>query len=119
MAQDKSEKEIAIEEEKRQALKDDEQLKEIAEDLKLYGDAEVFSKSTGGQKIIKSLETDVLDATILLTVRYKTAEHIELIALCAALESKIDLLRRMTQAGKKKDEALENFNNRMKEILGE
>ena len=116
---DKTEKEIAIEETKRQALQEDEQLKNIAEDLKLYGDAEVFSRSAGGQKIIKSLEMDVLDATLLLTVKYKTAGHIELIALCAALETKIELLRRMTQAGKKKDEALSDFNNRMKEILGE
>lgn len=116
---EKTEKEVELEIAKQEALKNDEQLKNIAEDLKLYGDAEVFSKSSGGQKIIKSLEVDVLDATLLLTAKYKTAGHIELISLCAALETKMDLLRRMTQAGKKKDEALESFKNRMKEILGE
>ena len=116
---EKTEKEVEVEEAKKEALKNDEQLKNIAEDLKLYGDAEVFSKSTGGQKIIKSLEIDVLDATLLLTAKYKTASHIELISYCAALETKMDLLRRMTQAGKKKEEAIENFNNRMREILGE
>lgn len=116
---DKTEKEIELEESKKIAIKNDEQLKELGEDIKLYGDAEAFSKSAGGSKLIKSLEVDVVDATLLLTAKYKTATHIELIAYCAQLETKMDLLRRMTKAKANKEEAIANFNARLKEIIGE
>jgi hypothetical protein len=114
----KTEKEIELEAAKKDAIAHDEELGEIKDQISTYGEAEAFSKSAGGKKLIASLEVDVFDAVILLTSKYKTASHIELISFCAGLETKIDLLRRMTQAGKKKNEAIENFDKRLKEILG-
>lgn len=114
-----TEKDKEVAEAKKEVIQSDEQLKNIKEEIGVYGDAEAFSKSAGGKKLIMSLESDILDSVLVISVKYKTAAHTELIGLCASLESKLDLLRRMTQAGKKKEEALKSFDERLKEILGE
>lgn len=116
--EEQSEKDKLLEAEAQERIKKDEELNNIKEQIGDYGDVEAFSGSKGGQKIIKTMENDILDGLILITTKYKTVGHIELIALCASLENKIDLLRRMTQAKGKKEEAVKDFDKRLKELFG-
>lgn len=114
-----NEAEKAEQEKRNVIIGSDKELKDLNERVKVYAEIEAFSKSKGGEKLVKSLEFDITETVFKLTVAYKSGTHIELIALCSLLESKLDLLRRMTNSGKNKQDSIDGFNERLQKLLSQ
>ena len=81
---------------------------EIKDDIVSFKEIDAVALSKGGQKIISGLREDILSVTQSLTRDYKTATHMELVALCADLGAKLSLFQILTNA-KKNIQALEEI----------
>lgn len=61
----------------------------------------ILAESDGGKVVIKTSLTDITNSIEQLASAYKEASHIELIRLCADLNSRLSLYRALTRAEKK------------------
>lgn len=96
----------------------DEHLKEISDDLERYSEIEIFSKTKGGARLIKTLESDVIGAIDELCRKYKELSHIELLGVIIKLKERLDLCRTLRRAAGQKDGAKKAYDIRLKELLG-
>ena len=71
---------------------------EIKDEIVGYKEIDAITNTKGGKRLLKSIKEDVLSTAESLTREYKTATHMELIALCAGLESKLGLYKVLTKA---------------------
>jgi len=92
-------------------LKD--QIKEVKGDIKLYADLEAVKNSNGGKRILKGLGSDIVSAIDKLCQSYKTASHIEIIALIAGLDERLGIFRTLNRSSKNKEMA----KNELEELL--
>lgn len=84
--------------EERPDLKDDEQfMMLLAQADDLHG-IKTLVDTDGGKQLIKLLSADVLNGVHLLRSKYKEATHVELVAIIALLDSRVDLLRLLLNA---------------------
>jgi len=79
-----------------------EQIKETREDVKMYAELEAVKNSDGGKRILKGLGSDIIMAIDKLCGSYQTASHIELIALIAGLNDRLDIFRMLNRSSKNK-----------------
>ncbi len=79
-----------------------EQIKEVRDDVKMYADLEAVKNSNGGKRILKGLGADIVLAIDKLCQSYQTASHIELLAIIAGLNNRLDLFRTLNRSPKNK-----------------
>ncbi len=75
---------------------------ELRRDIQTYKDLETLALSAGGKILITSWRRDVVSAVDRLARGYRKLSHVELIALCAELEAKLDQLRALSRSGENK-----------------
>lgn len=88
---------------------------EIQKDIQKHSAIESMSKTEGGRLVISSLEKDILNTINIINSSFKTITHSELISLCAKMSEKTLLYKLMIGAEKKKNIALEDLHNFLKE----
>ena len=81
---------------------------EIKDDIVGFKEIDAIGHSKGGKRVIKGLKEDIVNTTAALARDYKTATHMEIVALCADLSAKLSVYRVLTNA-KKNIEALEDL----------
>jgi hypothetical protein len=83
-------------------LKDspNEDVKDLANETDKYFALEVLSESEGGKIVINSHIKDIVNTIDTLSAKYKALTHIEMVALCADMKTKIDVVRTLTRAKK-------------------
>lgn len=81
-------------------------VKAIAADLDAYASLDAVATSPGGQLLIKSHLKDVVSSVERLCNGYAgTLSHIEMIAICADMKSKLDMVQSLGRASMNKDDA--------------
>lgn len=81
------------------------EIKEIEQDIDKYAKLESVKLSQGGKLLIESLQTDILNCINELTGKYKEISHIELIAVIARLEARLNLLKTLERSEQNKQMA--------------
>lgn len=79
----------------------------IEEDIKTYSSLEAVKNSEGGKLILESLKKDIITGIDILSSKYKTATHIELLGTIASITEKLSLYRSISRSTKNKNLALE------------
>ena len=97
--------------------KNDEQLQEIEKDIKKYAKIAEIGTTEGGEQLIQRLGIDIVGAIDILTAKYKTLTHIELIAIISKLDVIIDIYRDLTRAEKNKVKEKKKYQERLKELI--
>jgi hypothetical protein len=85
-----------------------EEQKDIVQDLGKAKALSSLADSEGGKLLIDTLKSELVSGIDSLVIAYKSASHSELIAICANLKARLDLLRSLTRA-KEAKEVLENI----------
>lgn len=67
--------------------------KEIINDLDRLKSINVMSSSEGGQLMIKSIRKEVVNSLDKLAYNYNSLTHIEMLAECANLRARLEMLR--------------------------
>lgn len=70
-------------------------------------DLEIFAASAGGKLLVSGLKKDIVSLVDQLSGYHKLS-HIEMIAIAAALDEKLTIVRALAKAGKSREE-LENL----------
>ncbi len=81
----------------------DEHANELNDQLEKFLDLEALAKSQGGKLLIKNARKDVIYAIERLANGYADHTHPQLLAFCATLKSKLDLMRTLTRAKTNKE----------------
>lgn len=76
----------------------DEQITATTEQIDQLHKIKTVGDSEGGQELVKLLLQDVRGNVSRLTSMYRTATHLELLAVISQMESKLDLARLITNA---------------------
>lgn len=76
--------------------------KDIEDTIRECAEIEAVANTKGGKKLIKNLETDIANAINSIAGGYKTLSHIELIAICATLSERLEILQTFFRASKNK-----------------
>lgn len=71
---------------------------EVKKDVQKFSAIDAIKDTIGGKIIITSLQKDVVSSVDELMSKYKTLNHIEMIALCARLAERLTLLRVLNKA---------------------
>lgn len=93
----------------------EEKVKEIKADIKLYSELEALKNSNGGKILIKSLLKDIIAGLENICGSYKTATHIDLITRIADIDNKMTIFRSINLSTKNKTMAREA----LKEVIQE
>lgn len=80
---------------------------EISNDVDKYASLEILAESDGGAILLEGLKSDISSAVETLTSGYKKLSHIEMIAVIADMESKINMFKILTRSTKNKKLAKE------------
>lgn len=91
-----------------------EQIKDVREDVKMYAELEAVKNSDGGKRVLKGLGSDIVTAIDKLCQSYKTASHIELIALIASMDERLGIFRTLNRSTKNKELALAELEELLK-----
>lgn len=86
-----------------------EQKEEIKKDVKKYAALDGIKSTPGGKILIESLQKDIISCVDEISTKYKSATHVELIALGAKLGERITILRTLNRASKNKKYAQEQL----------
>lgn len=92
-----------------------EKIEEIKKDIQKFSALEAVSSTTGGKILLKGLQKDIVSTIDEICGKYKTASHVEMIALSARLGEKLILLRVLNKAKKLKKLAQEELDFILKE----
>ena len=84
------------------------EVNDMLEDLDKLADLDVTARSKGGKVLLQSLVSDIVSSMDTLCVKYPTLTMQEFVALCADMNSKVDLARVLSRAEKNK-KALEGM----------
>jgi hypothetical protein len=87
----------------------------VQDDIGNASALEAVKNSEGGKILLTSLQKDILLSIDMLTSKFPTASHIELIANCAKLNEKLALFRAISRSSKNKKLAM----NELDAILAE
>ena len=90
------------------------EIEEMIKDADSFATLDALAVSEGGKILIKSLKTDII-SSILSLVKYKTASHVELIATCATLTERLNILKVLTRAKINKDGLLKELSEILEE----
>ncbi len=99
---------------KRPDLIENESVIGIAEDLDKYEYLSILADTEGGQLLIKNLRDDVVSAIVSCS-KYKSASHAELMATCATITERLNMLRSLTRAKMNKQGALDALDKALEE----
>ena len=88
---------------------------EIQSDIKKYSAFASLGSTEGGALLIDVFIEDILTTVTKLSHNYKTLTHMEMVALCASLESKLDVVRTLSRSVKNRDGALDALAEALKE----
>lgn len=86
----------------------------IESDLKDYAALEAVRLSPGGQALADDFAEKVITGIRLLTRGYKSLTHAEMIAACANIAARLEVMDALSNATKNKNGASE----RLKQVLG-
>jgi ribosomal protein L29 len=92
-------------------------VKEIKEDLDRLKSINVLSQSEGGLLMIKSTRKEVLNSLDKLAYNYPTLSHTELLAECANLRARLEMLRLFNASKKNQPIAEEDLKVALEEEL--
>ena len=101
---------------KKNSMSNEEIKKEVEKDLEVYSKLDALKDSEGGQILINSLYKDLSASLNVLISKYKTATHIELIALAAKFEANFNLLKTLLRARKNKKLAKTELERLIEEV---
>lgn len=87
----------------------EEKVEIIQDELKKFSKLEALALSEGGSLLFKSLMSDAVSAIDTLGNKYSQLSHLEFIALCAEMKTKLDLARVMNKSSKNKKIAIEDL----------
>ena len=71
---------------------------EIQADIDKYAALGTVSLAEGGQLLVKTFTEDIVSTLKSLAQGYRVYSHVEMIALCASIESKLDTIHAITRA---------------------
>lgn len=94
-------------------LSSDEQ--DVKRDLDVASALDAVAISEGGVIIQENLIKDICGMVTTLGTKYKALTHIELIAICADMKTKSDLLHVLSRSGKNKDFLIEQLGDALQE----
>lgn len=80
------------------ASEEEQTITAVKADITLYRSLDAFNASEAGKSMKAEMLKDIGSSVDALTSGYKTLPHIELLALIAQLEGRIDLLRAMNRS---------------------
>ncbi len=66
--------------------------------LDRYHDLKALADTPGGRVLVDALLSDVVAKTDVLMSQHQSLSHIEMIALCASMKEKMDIVRVLTRA---------------------
>jgi hypothetical protein len=66
--------------------------------LDKYHDLKALADIPGGKILVEALLTDSVSKVDTLMSQYQSLSHIEMIALCASIKEKMDIVRALTRA---------------------
>lgn len=89
--------------------------KELEKDLSQASSLEAVALSSGGKIIIETLKSDVIGDMDTLANKYSELQHLDLIAVCADMKTKLDLLRVLIRAPKNKKFLMDIMKDALKE----
>jgi cephalosporin-C deacetylase-like acetyl esterase len=92
-------------------------VKEIKENLDRVKSINVLSSSEGGVLMVKSIRKEVLNSLDKLAYNYPTLSHTELLAECANLRARLEMLRLFNASKKNQTIAEEDLAEALKEEL--
>lgn len=75
---------------------------EIKDELGSFAALEAVANSEGGQLLISSHMKDVVSIVDSLGANYNVYSHTQLMAMCAEMKTKLDMVRTLTRAEKNK-----------------
>lgn len=103
----------------REKFEKNEEANRVADELDVLASLDVLADSEGGKILVKNLTKDIVTTVELLAAKFKTATHVELIAYCAAMKEKLDVLRSLTRSKRNKKFKREELEELLKEPLEE
>jgi len=89
--------------------------KEVTKDLGDFKSMSALKDSNGGKLLIKTLLKDTRSIINELTAIYKTASHIELVALISGMEAKLSIYNGLVQSDTNKELAQEVLDQILKD----
>jgi len=90
---------------------------DIINDIKKFDAISAVKETVGGKLLLNSLQKDVISCIDELSSKYKTATHIEMIALVAKLSERLTMLRVLNRSSKLKKLAKEELDFLTKENI--
>lgn len=81
---------------------DTSEIKEIKDELGTFTALEAVANSEGGKLLIATHMSDVVSIVDALGANYSTYQHTQLMAMCAEMKTKLDMVRTLTRAEKNK-----------------
>jgi len=91
--------------------------KEIKKELDRVKSISVLANSDGGKILVKSFHKDIINDMDKLAYNYASLTHIEMIAICANLRTKLSLLRTFNNSKKNQEIAEKDLEESLKEEL--
>ena len=77
--------------------------------LDKYHDLRVLGQSRGGKILVAGHIQDIISSLSILAAQYKSLTHIEMIAICAGLNEKLNAVRAITRAEEAEKELTEQL----------
>ena len=81
----------------------------VQDDIGKASALEAVKNSEGGKILLASLQKDILSCIDILTSKFSTLSHIELVAFCAKLSERLTLFRAISRSSKNKKLAIEEL----------
>jgi len=77
--------------------------------LDTYHDLKVLGQTPGGKVLVEVYTKDIISSLNQLAYQYKTLSHIEMIAVCAGLQERMNVVRTITRAEQAERELTEQL----------
>jgi len=77
--------------------------------LDTYHDLKVLGQTPGGKILVEGYTKDIISSLNQLAYQYKTLTHIEMIAVCAGLQERMNVVRTITRAEQAERELTEQL----------
>jgi len=77
--------------------------------LVTFHDLKVLGQTPGGQILVDAYTKDIISSLNQLAYQYKTLTHMEMIAVCAGLQEKMNVVRTITRAEEAERELIEQL----------
>lgn len=83
--------------------------KELKDEIRKHNALQALPNLEGGKILVETLKKDITDVINEICLKHKTATHIELVTICVKLNERLNILKMITGAKKRKKAAQEEL----------